>query len=128
MDRTDRTLNLDWSSAQYVGGGVYVLDSTHRTGTPSVALRADRGEEQHVILMEKRVFEVMARYGEVTLTRQDALQDARNDLIQQRAFEAALKEALQEMRLDLQATDLYPGPGPGQRADISESEREGKHE
>ena len=31
-----------------------------------------------------------------------------------------------EMRLDLQATDLYPGPGPGQRADISESEREGK--
>ena len=90
MDRTDRTLNLDWSGAQYVGGGVYVLDSTHHTGTPSVALRTDRGEEQHVILMEKRVFEVLARYGEVTLTRQDALQDARNDLIQQRAFEAAL--------------------------------------
>ena len=42
MDRIDRTLNLDWSDAQYAGDGVYVLDSTHRTGTPSVAVRADR--------------------------------------------------------------------------------------
>ena len=77
MDQTDRTLNLDWSEAQYAGGGVYVLNSTHRTGTPSVALRADRGEEQHVILLEKRAFEIMARCGEMILARQEALLDAR---------------------------------------------------
>ena len=75
MDRTDRVLNLDWSEAQCAGGGVYVLDSTRRTGTPSVAVRADRGGEQHVILLEKRALEVLARYGEMTLTRQEALQE-----------------------------------------------------
>ena len=118
-DRIDRALNLDWSDAQYVGGGVYVLDSTHRTGIPSVAVRADRGEEQHVILMEKQVFEILARYGEMMLTRQDALREARTDLIRQ--------DVLQEPRLAIQAIDAHPNPGPdrlGQRANISGSERE----
>ena len=120
MDRTDRTLNLDWSGAQYVGGGVYVLDSTHHTGTPSVALRADRGEEQHVILMEKRAFEILTRYREMTLTWREELQEARTDLIRQQA----LQEALQEVRLALQDIDVHPNPGRlGQPAGISESER-----
>ena len=106
MDRIDRVLNLDWSEAECAGDGVYVLDSTRLTVTPSVAVRADRGEEQHVILLEKAVFESLARYGEMMLTRQ---------------------EVLQEARLALQAIDVNLGPGPdrlGLRANIFG--REGK--
>ena len=139
MDRIDRVLNLDWSEAQCAGDGVYILDSTRLTGVPSVAVRADRGGEQHVILLEKRALGVLARYGdmmltrrekraleilaryrEMTLTRREELQEARTDPIRQEA----LQEALQEVRLDLQAIDVHPNPGRlGQRADISESER-----
>ena len=76
MDQIDRVFNLDWSEAQYAGDGVYVLDSTHRTGIPSVAIRADRGEEQHVILLEKKVFESLARSGGAMLARQDNIRQA----------------------------------------------------
>ena len=76
MDRIDRVLNLDWSEAQCAGGGVYVLDSTHRTGIPSVAVRADRGGKQHVILLEKKVFESLARSGGAMLARQNNIRRA----------------------------------------------------
>ena len=76
MDLTDRVLNLDWSNAEHAGGGVYVLDATHRTGIPSLAVRADRGGEHHVILMEKTVFKNLTRYGTMLMDRQDDARQA----------------------------------------------------
>ena len=128
MDRIDRVLNLDWSEAQCAGGGVYILDSTRRTGVQDVAVRADRGGEQHVILLEKRALEVLARYGDMMLTRRE--KRALEILARYREMTLTRREEFQEARTDLvrqqalQDIDVHPNPGRlAQPADISESER-----
>ena len=76
MDLIDRVFNLNWSDAEHAGGGVYVMDATHRTGIPSLAVREDRGEEHHVILMERTIFKNLTRYGRMLLARQDDVRPA----------------------------------------------------
>ena len=76
MDLIDRVFNLDWSNAEHAGSGVFVMDATHRTGIPSVAVRSDRGEEHHVILMERTIFKNLTRYGRMLMDRQDNARQA----------------------------------------------------
>ena len=71
MDLIDRVFNLNWSDAEHAGSVVYVMDATHLTGIPSLAVRSDRGEEHHVILMERTIFKNLTRYGRMLLARQD---------------------------------------------------------
>ena len=70
MDLIDRVFNLDWSDAEHAGSGVFVMDATHRTGIPSLAVRLDREEEHHVILSERTIFKNLTRYGKMLLARQ----------------------------------------------------------
>ena len=139
MDLTDRVLNLDWSNAEHAGGGVYVLDATHRTGIPSLAVRADRGGEHHVILMERTVFKNLTRYGTMLMDRQD---DARQAGIVTHAIHpihpmhANPAFGCEMYRCPPTCQYADPGPGPDrspagmkhengdeQRANVSESER-----
>ena len=76
MDLIDRVFNLDWSDAEHAGGGVFVMDAIHRTGIPSLAVRADRGGEHHVILLERTVFKNLTRYGRMLLARQGDVRPA----------------------------------------------------
>lgn len=71
MEQTDRILGLDWSEAQHAGDGVYVLDASHHTGAPSLAIRTGRGPDQHVILLEQDTFESLVRTGQAMLARQN---------------------------------------------------------
>ena len=71
MNQTDRVLGLDWSEAQHAGDGVYVLDASHHTGAPSLAIRTDRGFDQHVILLEQETFLSLVRTGQAMLARQN---------------------------------------------------------
>ena len=64
MELIDNVLGIDWSTSKYVGDGVYMTDSTSQTGMPSVALRTDRMDQQHIILLEKREFEDMVKTGQ----------------------------------------------------------------
>ena len=132
MDLTDRVLNLDWSNAEHAGGGVYVLDATHRTGIPSLAVRADRGGEHHVILMERTVFKNLTRYGRMLLARQGDVGPAG---IVTHPMHANPAFGCEMYRCPPTCQYADPGPdrrpagmkqenGDGQRANVSESESE----
>ena len=96
MDVIDNVFGMDWTESQYVGDGVYVMDSTDKTGIPSVAIRTDRtapnerhaipfekgsfnfGKEQHhVIIFEDRLFEDLVRMGRGILDKQQNLRALR---------------------------------------------------
>ena len=69
MEITDTVLHMNWTESQYVGDGVYILDSTERSSVPSVALRTDRESRHHVILLEEREFEEMVSAGRKLLEK-----------------------------------------------------------
>ena len=76
MSRVDSVFGLDWEEAEHIGYGVHLLDSTHHTGIPSVALRTDRtGDDPYVpksfvIVLEKEVFDKLVRLGQAIISRQ----------------------------------------------------------
>ena len=71
MEQIDNVLGLDWSEAQHAGDGGDGLDSSHSASAPSVAIRTDRGWDQHVILLEQDTFESLVRTGQAMLARQN---------------------------------------------------------
>ena len=80
----DNVFGADWSTAQYLGDGVYMRDFTDITGIPSVALRVDRhqetAQEHHcIIVIEDSMWEDMARAGKVILAGQADLRKHLNE-------------------------------------------------
>ena len=69
MGPIDDSLGMDWTKAQYVGDGIYMMDATDRQGVLSVAIRTDR--EKHsssaVIVLEKDIFESLVRQGRAAI-------------------------------------------------------------
>ena len=74
MSQIDSVIGIDWGDAQYIGDGVYLLDSTHYSGVPSVAVRTDRTidsrPQSFVIVLEQEVFDRLARIGQAIISRQ----------------------------------------------------------
>ena len=76
----DNVFGADWSTAQYLGDGVYMRDFTDITGIASVALRVDRHQEtdkEHhcIVVIEDSMWEDMARAGKAILVRQANLRE-----------------------------------------------------
>ena len=139
MDLTDRVLNLDWSNAEHAGHGVFVMDATRLTGVPSLAVREDRGEKHHVILLEGTIFKNLTRYGKMLLDRQDETRQAgivTHAIHPIHPMHANPAFGCEMYRCPPTCQYADPGPGPDripagmkhengdeQRANVSESER-----
>ena len=63
MEKIDQITGLDWSESKYVGDGVYVRSAADYMGIPSVAIRTDRGDVHHVIVMETDIFAAFVKEG-----------------------------------------------------------------
>ena len=65
MSAIDKVLKVDWSQAEYIGDGVYTMRVDG-----DIALRADRGEENHVIVLEPRMLEELNNFAQKTRGQQ----------------------------------------------------------
>ena len=63
MAAIDTVIGLDWSEATYIGDGVCLVDATPHMGIAAVAVRTDRGYENHVIVFELEVFKNLVSRG-----------------------------------------------------------------
>ena len=112
MDLIDRVFNLDWSDAEHAGGGVFVMDAIHHTGTPSLAVRANRGGEHHVILLERTVFKNLTRYGRMLLARQGDVRPAGEPSHSTLVRHANTAFGCEMYRCPPTCQYADPGPGP----------------
>ena len=60
MSAIDKVLKVDWSQAEYIGDGVYAMRVDG-----DIALRADRGEENHVIVFESPMLEELNNFAQI---------------------------------------------------------------
>lgn len=69
MNPIDDVFGMDWTDSTYLGDGVYLKDSSERTGINSVALRTDRnmGATHQVIVLEDGVFADLMHEGKKML-------------------------------------------------------------
>ena len=65
MSAIDKVLKVDWSQAEYIGDGVYAMRVDG-----DIALRADRGEENHVIVFESPMLEELNNFADRTRGQQ----------------------------------------------------------
>ena len=65
MNRFDTVLKVDWSSATYIGDGVYVMRVDG-----DVALRTDREDQSHVIVLEPKMLEELNEFDQKTKGQQ----------------------------------------------------------
>ena len=61
MSAIDKTLGVDWSHANSIGDGVYVMRVDG-----DIALRTDLGDENHVIVLETRMLEELNKFDQRT--------------------------------------------------------------
>ena len=63
MAAIDNTLGYDWISADYIGDGVYVMDTTVHQGVLSIGLRTDRPSNgSNVIVLEAKQVHAVAQH------------------------------------------------------------------